>query len=80
MAAKKDTVPVAKSACFTIKRLGSRSAKDFEKDLRRLVGEGYRVSGFQKNYEGVVVQLAKVEDWTIDEVLAEVHEMLETSS
>jgi len=74
---KKDTVvPFMKVKHIEVRKLGTRLTKDFEDELRALFEDGYKVASMTKKGDAVVLQLAKTEEWTFAELMAEVNEQL----
>lgn len=79
-AKKKDTVvPFMKVKHVEVRKLGTRLTKDFEDELRALFDDGYKVASMTKRASdgAVVLQLAKTEEWTFAELMAEIHEQLQ---
>lgn len=82
MATKKlaSTVPVVKHKSYDLKRLGTRMSKEFASEIANDIAQGYKVFALQKRYDGVHIEMGKTEDWTVEDFLAEVREMLESES
>lgn len=82
MATKKlaSTVPVVKHKSYDLKRLGTRMTKEFAGEIASDIAAGYKVFTLQKRHDGVHIQMGKTEEWTVEDFLAEVREMLESDS
>lgn len=66
-------VPVVKHCTLTVRgKLGARQQRDLVDDLSAKLAQGFKVYTMGKTHQGVVLQLGKTEDWTIDELLTEI--------
>lgn len=79
---KKATLPVVKHKKFIIAALGSRTRRELEQEIRDLGAQGYKVYALRKldrakdGQTGVEIQLGKAEDWSVEDFMTEVDEML----
>jgi hypothetical protein len=75
---KKAGLPVVKHKVITIRSLGSRTARELEDEVRQAAESGFKVYAFRKlGGGGVEVQLGKTEEWSIEDFMTELKEMLE---
>lgn len=69
-------VPFMKCKEVEVRKLGTRLTAEFEAELRALFVDGYKVVSLTKKSDCVRLQLAKTEDWTFTELMAEIREQL----
>lgn len=74
---KKATLPVVKHKMIQIRSLGSRTARELEEEVREAAEGGFKVYAFRKIGGGLEVQLGKTEEWTIEDFMTELKEMLD---
>lgn len=70
--------PVVKHCTLTVRgKPGARQQRDLIEDLSSKLAQGFKVYTMGKTHQGVVLQLGKTENWTIDELLTEIEALQE---
>ena len=73
-------VPVVKHCSLTVRgKLGARQQRDLIEDLSSKLAQGFKVYTMGKTRDGVLLQMGKTEDWTMDELLNEIDALQEDS-
>ena len=72
----RSTIPVVKHKLITVRKLGTRTGREFEEDVREAMRAGYKVYAFGRTHDGVQIQMGKTEEWSAEDFLTEVRELL----
>lgn len=80
MAAKKitskKTVPVVKHKLIRVQQLGTRTRRELEAEFNEAIEKGYKVYAFGRKDGAVEIQMGLTEEWSVEDFMTELDELL----
>lgn len=72
------TIPVSREKTVVVYRKPSeRMQRELNDEIMGFQAQGYRVTCMKRVHNGVEIHFVKEDDWSLDELMSEVHELLD---